>query len=458
MTQVEFVGQSVRDADSVASNSGRLINFYREQVGAGGRAQFVLKSVPALEQVGDIDQVFARAIERVREQVFAVVGGNLYELAESGSVAQLGTVGDSVDTTIAGISTPTQTRFGIAANGDYYLWDGVSLTTPATGAFDDIGSVTSGRQFIVVTEKGGSRFQWSGAGFPDQFDALDFATAEGRDDEIIRAQFINGNLWLFGARSIEAWQVTGLSGANAFQRVPGQTLGVGLESFGLLCSFDSGAMFVGNDGSAYLTTGADVTKISTPPVHVAFEAGTATGCTYYEHEGHKFGVILFSDRPAWVYDMTTREWHERASGVFHEPWGIKFMVRASSGFMAIDDLGTFYSVEKLTTASTELIRRTAVSLTLAFDGTRQRIVELEIKGRSGFQETLDSPVEVRISMSRDNGVTWSEEKRRSMGAIGQYEARQVLRSLGIFRQATMRLDVTDAANLPIDATCRVRIA
>ena len=457
MPVIEFIGQTVRDGDNIAVNPSRLINLYREGVGAGGRSQTALKPVAVMEPFAETDQVAARGLARVQESIFAAVGGRLLDVGSAGVVTELGVINDDLRTTLSGSSAPTQARVSIAAGGEYYLWDGSSLTTPETGAFDAVGSVTFGAQYTIITERGGSRFQWSEPGRPDTFDASDFATAESRDDEIIRGEFIAGNLWLFGQRSVEVWSVTGQSGPFAFRRLAGAVMGVGLKSFNLLSAFEGASFFVGNDGSAYITSGAGLRKISTPPLDVALAQNVPDRCFYYEHQGHKFCVIRFADAPSWCYDMTTEEWHERSEGVDHDPWTIVAMVRGDDGFIGINDLGLLSKASAQSASTAERLRRTAVSRTLYFDGERRRLAELEFFGRAGFSD-IGRDAKMEVSLSKDGGVIWGRPRQVSLGDLGEYGARQVLRSLGQFRQVTARVDMTDHAFLTLNSSCRVRVA
>lgn len=49
---------------------------------------------------------------------------------------------------------------------------------------------------------------------------------------------------------------------------------------------------------------------------------------------------------------------------------------------------------------------------------------------------------VEVCFSRDGGHTWSNWRRRSLGALGQYEQRIRLLRLGRYRQAVMKIRVS----------------
>jgi hypothetical protein len=85
----------------------------------------------------------------------------------------------------------------IVAGGKYYRWDGTTLDQPTVGAFSDFGSVDFVGGYTMLTELGGRLFQWSALANSDSLPGLNFASAEARDDAIIRGVAINRNYWIF---------------------------------------------------------------------------------------------------------------------------------------------------------------------------------------------------------------------------------------------------------------------
>lgn len=55
---------------------------------------------------------------------------------------------------------------------------------------------------------------------------------------------------------------------------------------------------------------------------------------------------------------------------------------------------------------------------------------------------------VTLSASRDGGRNWSNEKERSLGAVGDYRRRVTFHRLGQSRQLVLRMRVSD----PVKAT------
>lgn len=474
MPFVEFVGQSRKDSDFKQADTSRLINCYREPTEDGHQ----IKAVLGTGQLAELSAVFMRDMQEIGGDIFAVCGGALYQVEGLGNVTNLGVVVDG-ESTISGNNGDVT----VAAGGTYYVWTGTALTTPSGGAFSAVGSVEFIGQDTVLTELNGRRFQWSDVADATSLNALSVATAEGRDDNIIRAVVINGFLWLLKEKSCEIWYQT----ATGYERVNGGIIDTGLKSFGLVTKFDGGAFLVGDDGIAYITNGSGLQPVSTPAVETDILQYQARRCFYYEDEGHKFCVIQFADCLSWVYDLSTGEWHNRGSGTMLNPWRVVAAVKAWGYWHVGSDMGKVLRLLRVNTDFDGPLVRKMVSRTLR-TGEMQTLSRLELYGRFGEAEAggdvpylingavhalgVDDNLilahnpnegamrepELFIRVSRDAGETWSSEKWRSLGEIGHYASRMVWRMLGRSRQFTVEVTISDAVELPIKSKALLEVA
>jgi hypothetical protein len=381
-----------------------------------------------------------------------VSGGRLLEIGADGSLFDRGAVGigPAQISGNGGIVT-------VVCDGDYYTWDGTTLDTPPTGAFTDFGGVEYLGGYTILTEANGQRFQWSAIADPSDLPGLNFATAESVDDVLLRPVAIAGNLWLFGERSIEVWGRTGGSGADAFALIPGQVIEKGLRSAALLTKVPNGAFFVGNDGVVYLTGGTQINPISTPAIHAALRQGEPTSCFYYEDEGHKFCVVRFRDRPAWVFDLATQAWHERATGELG-PWGAEGAAQAHGRWYVGGYGGQVRILSRNNTDAGAEIIRSAVSKNLRAEGLHaRRVMSAEFFGRVGFAD-IGRALAMQMRVSRDGGMTWGSWRTASMGTQGQRERRMVFRNLGLSRQLCAEVRVSEPADCTLHSSADVVIA
>jgi hypothetical protein len=436
MPSLEFVGQSARNGAYPQGNPARLVNWYRVPNGNG----MTLRSVLGMEAFSSLDGAYARAAARVDGRFIVAFGGGLWEITSDGSATKLADIPDSPETTIAG----NNRKITVAADGDYFLFD-TELTSPTTGAFSAVGSVEFFAQYTVVTELNGRRVQWSAPAAPSSFNALDFITTENRDDNNIRAVSLGAELWVFKRQSIERVAVD----ASGLYNIPGATLDKGLRAFGLVTRADFGGFFIADDNKAYIcAAGGTLEVVSTPAVEWSIVNEDPDRVFYYQDEGREFCVIRFPSRPAWCFDLTTREWHERsqASG----GWDVKMTVNAFDNWYGVDDVGNVSKLRRVNADLGSPLVRTAVSNVMPGDGARPRIKRFGVRCTTGTGGSLG------FATSRDRGLTFSPLSYRSVGAVGAYETRPEWRSLGQFRNVTCLLRTSDP--IDVEATAEVEFA
>jgi hypothetical protein len=461
MPILSFVGQGSRDDDNRQANSGRLLNCYREPLLPGGKSSHTIKSVLGMSDFvtigGATPELFVRDMATIGGVFYVMAGGNLYSVTEAGVDTLLGATVSAEGAMIFG----DRSNVCIVSGGRYFLWNGTTMSEPTAGAFSAIGSGVFLGNYIILTENAGRRFQWSDLADASSLPGLNFATAEGSDDNILRAAAFGDRLWLFKERSIEIWYATGLAGANAFAKMPGSGANFGVKARHLVAESEAGIFFIGGNGRVYLTGGSAPQPIPNPAVETAIKQSTPTRCFAYFDEGHEFFVILFSDRPAWCYDVATGEWHERANGDDNDKWDVAAAAKAWGEWFVGDVFGKVYKLERTNADADSALRRVMTSNTLYNGGIPFIISEVEVSGRVGVidqSDFLTAEPQAMIRFSRDGGLTWGASYTRNMGAQGEYGQRVRVHALGQFRQATMELSISDAADMTINNAVRVEMS
>ena len=449
---VEFTGQSAQNTAMISANPSEITNFYREPVVAGGKTRYVLRSVPGLEEIASLNGAFLRTLESNGGLLYTATAGTLFEITTDGSVTALGLVDDDENTSMTFMGS----FICVASNGDYQVWNGATIAEPAAGAFANFGSVDEMAGYILLTELDGARFQWSALENPESLPGLNFATAEGREGPIIRGVVLNDIYWIFKENSLEWWYPTGESGASAFERMAGGVREVGLKEFNLVKTFPDGLFFVGSDGVVYVGSGTDYRPISTPPVESALKLCRSSICTYYEDEGHKFLVIRFCDRKAWVYDISTGEWHRRAEGPELAPFSVRHAAKVGQEWYAGTAIGQIAQFKRNNRDIGVPLVRQAISRPVINGGNKFRIKEIEFYGRYGY-----APVEPQMlfRISRDGGNTWGAWRMHGLGAQGRYNHSVTFTALGqVKKEAVFEFRISDAAEVPIYADCKMEVA
>lgn len=476
--QVNWIGAGRRDADNTQAEPSRLLNMFREALDS----KYVLKGVLGTDNFAQLSGVFMRAMEEVGGEIYAANGGKLYCIKSDAFVSEIGDVTSTADTTISS----NNGKVTVASGDDLFVFNGTTRTTPATGAFSAIGSVDFIGQRTILTEKGGRRIQWSGVADAETFDALDFATAEQRDDNIIRGVTINGQYYLFKSKSIERWALTGTSNFIAY--LPGSLVDIGLKAFGLYTKVPNGGFFIGTDNIAYMLAGGAMQPVSVRAVETSLATQSPDRCFYHEQEGHKFCVVRFTDRPAWVYDISMNEWHERAEGLDFGPWSAVASVSAYGDFYVGTASG---AIRKLTASNydaTQPLLRRAISANLKNGGEFFSLDSVELWGTYG-QSSVASSVDfaldagdgtaldvddegllvgafstpnegaqVVLRLSKDRGETFGKARVKSLGELGEYNRVVRFRALGTVRNACLELTVSDPAELAFESAAEVMVS
>jgi hypothetical protein len=435
-----FFTQAARDESNVAASSEELVNVYPEQAPGDARTRVVLRSVPGETVFADISQPLVRAAEAAAGAFWTVAAGNLYQVQSDGSVLNRGAVGNSDATSISGNGT----NVCVVANGDYSLWNGTTLTNPTPGAFSDFGSVAFSDYDTILTELNGRRWCWSNTAAPGTLDALNFATAEARDGDILRATVNASQVFLMTEKCIEVWRTTGVSGATRYRRLTVIDQGRGLKGYHLLATDAFGIFFIGNDNVAYVLSGSAMTPVSTPAVQSDIVAGSPVACYYYEDRGHKFCVIRFSDRPAWVYDFTTQLWHRRQSGVERDPWGVLRMAFEHGKWLGVDEFGVVVEMARTNSDRGSPMKRIMRGKPVYMDDRKFSVAEFQPLCSVG-ESTGDANILLRWSW--DGGKTWEGPQTASAGDLGQYETKVQFYALGRGEHFTPEVSCADATDI-----------
>lgn len=148
------------------------------------------------------------------------------------------------------------------------------------------------------------------------FDQLDFATAQAKPDGLVGMEVLNRRVYLFGEQSVEQWYNAGGSDF-AFLPDRSQAIDIGCLAPATIARNPDMIVFLGSDGMVYAMMAGQVRNISNETVNNDIGRAViskARGFTYTE-EGHRFYSLILefpdASRRNWTYDFRTGFWHER---------------------------------------------------------------------------------------------------------------------------------------------------
>jgi hypothetical protein len=330
------------------------------------------------------------------------------------------------------------------------------VDVPAAG-FSSIDYIDGYIVYTVAVSSTANR-QW---GITQLFDAtnidpLDFATAESTPSDLLRVLVNYEEVVLFSKSGMSFWRNTGAS-PFPFERIPGAVTERGCAAALSPAKINGAIYWLGDDRKVYKAQAYQPIRISTHGIEdilrKASDVSDAYGMTYSQ-DGHDFYLLTFPtiDR-TFVWDEATQGWHERqtgtdlAGGAWHARWIApafgKIYAGLDSGRLCEVDLDTYDEAG-------DPIRRVAVTPPFYNDGKQASmcLLEVECELGVGLRTGQGSDPQWMMRFSDDGGATWSNERRASLGAMGQRKSRAIFRRMGIFRQRAYELSISD----PVKAT------
>ncbi len=451
MPRIPFAAQTATESATSWSQQ-RVVNMMARPAPPNARVDLALMPVPGLTPWG-----FAAAgsgpmhVMVPRRDSFVVLSGDEFFEASPvlGTVTSLGSAtggnkalatGDASSVQVAVVYPP---YLFVATDG------GGTATVSSLPSGNGFGSVAVVDGFAVYTEAPtvgtSSKFWVSNLLAAQTVNALNFASAESATDGLLRAFNMRGDLWLFGARSIEIWANAGTVGVP-FQRRPGGTIPIGLAAVASPAMVGDAVCWLGDDLSVYRSSGGEPQRISTFAIENEIRATIGVGSASLARglsltfAGHQMYVLTFpasGQLRTFVWDASTNLWHERTSS------GTRWIGNAALYFngrqyVGASNDGRIHLLDRaaLTDAGSTMLRQ--ATLPPLWGATRRAFMsrlELEV----GRVNTAGTSLLVGMSYSDDGGTTFINS--RGLIYDASTDPRLVWHRLGSFRQRTIRFDL-----------------
>ncbi len=385
-----------------------------------------------------------RGAKVIRSVLYVVSGTSLCRISSAGVSTTLGTISGAGFVFIEGDETNVMVVEPASRRGWY--WNG-SVVAEITDD-DWPGAVWLGYidGYFVIIQPDTGKFYITANRDPASIDGLDFASAERYPDDLVTGIVDHGELVLFGTESGESFYNSG-DADFPLTRISNGGFEVGCLAPRGPAKIDNTVCFPGHDGKVYRLDGYKPVVISNPVVEQAIEQATDRdfiGITWKE-PGHSFYALKCADF-AFAYDFSTQLWHERES-LGHAAWRWAFSVRAYEKWIVGDaESNTLGQLSATTfTEFGDVMRTECTSPPVSEDNKRiaHNRVELVFEQGVGVVTGQGSDPQVMLTHSDDGGRTWSSERWRSLGRIGEYKTRAVWNRGGQARDRIYRYAVSD---------------
>lgn len=401
----------------------RLVNCYAEIAPPGGKAPWYVARSPG---IANVTTTFTpgpgRGIVTWKSQLYVVSGTTLYRVNESHTKTSIGTIAGTSLVSFA--ETPTQ--LVICDPAASYTYDGTTLAEITDADFVDGAQCCSVDGYVLFRREGTGIFFSSDLADASAYDALFFGTAEGLADNIVGIIADHRQVILAGEKSMEIWHNVGPPGFP-FGRDANGFVQLGCAAGRSLANLDNSIYWLASDKTVRRLEGITPLRVSQHGVEQAIESYETISDAFgfaFTYLGHLFYVLTFPTAGAtWVFDATTKEWHERESyGLTRwrpvastECFNRVYVQDYEDGKIGYIDVNTY--TEWLGIQRMEMTFQDVYS-----NGQRlkHKCLEFICETGVGLVSGQGSDPQSTLEVSDNSGKTWRTMATKSLGAMGEY--------------------------------------
>lgn len=430
---------------SVQSSPERLVNCYIEQMPPGGKGPVKLgrsEGITTEFTVGDGPIVEIEYVPAF-DKIFVVSGTKLYSVTQAGVVTELGTVGTGRvsmshnDASVAVVVSPAM-----------FTWDGTTFTQVLDADFVAVGAqdIQFLDGYLTFTFPDSASFGAFDLGSSSSYDALFFATDDGDPDFLVGHISDHRQLMLAGTRSMGLWDNTGASGFP-FERAINGYVEIGCANGQTLSKCDNTIFWLASDKTYRRLSGAIPERVSQHGIEDQLPSRDFTTAKSFGYAlgGHLFYVSNFDDR-TFVYDATSKLWHERKS-YGEENWRASCHTQAWNKEYVGDRLSNkigYLDKDAKTEFGDPLVMQWTYQPVYA---DRKQVThntfELVLDSGNGLVVGQGSDPEAMLEYSDNSGKTWRFMPNKKIGRLGEYDIGVRWSGLGSSPNRVYRCSISD---------------
>ena len=463
MQAVPFIGGSYL-ARSRNFSAERCVNLYPEASGDGQTKSIaMLIGTPGTVLFAALAGGGVRGCIRFSAtQAIVVVGGNVYSVSTAGAGTLIGTIANRAS--LVSMASNGIVVMLVTGPEGYVITPNASTPSLSTiapisaAAFVGADKVDYIDGYFVFNKPGTGEFQITGL-LTTGIDPLDFATAEGSPDLLVSLIVNQRELWLLGEGSTEIFFNSG-NADFPFERIQGAFLEQGCAAKFSVAKLNETVFWLTADdrgqGMVVMTVGYRTQRISTHAVEFAWAQYSRIDDAFaytYQQEGHSFYVLTFpTGNATWAYDASTQLWHERA---WRNPVDASLNRHRSSCQMAFAGKVIVGDFENGNLYQLNLDAYDDIGVPLpairqaphfASADNHWMIFDrfwVDLEAGVGLNLGQGSDPQLIIEWSDDGGHTFPNQQSISMGKVGDYRHRAVLRRAGKSRDRVWRVTISD---------------
>ena len=450
---IQIAGPSY-ESRSKPLSSQRTVNLYPQQNQVD--ESYTLMSFPGLKvESGFNDNSTGRGLTRMKEKLYRVKGGELFEVGAFGGHTSKGEISNNDKC----IFSNDGVNLFIVTNGEVYVY------SSDTDLVKDLTSFFNAPVLSVDYINEQFLFTLSFATVMTTFDnvtktlsSIGEIDAITRPDDLVRDFVFEQTIWRCGVRTMEAWYNSG-AGTPPISRIEGQIFDTGLAAIHSISQNDDAFYWLGSDYSIYRARGGTKERISHDGISnklSKIDVSNAVG-NCFTLEGQNFYSLKVGNLTYAVNEsLGQMGWFELSSGLNGDAWqGVSII--DCYGKLWVDDQanGNIYTLDldAFTNNSLPIRReRVTVPITGAIVGVKgKRIqmsrVEFTMESGVGLITGQGEDPKLIIEASYDGGKTWAHEGWAELGRLGDNTHRVEWFNISNFTEIMIRISLTDPVPL-----------
>jgi hypothetical protein len=458
--KIPFATNSYK-SPSLPISAQRVVNMYAERQPPDAKTDVAVFGHPGIVDFATCGVGPIRGFHKMGGVLYVVSGQRLYSVSSGGVATD---IGGSISGTSPVSMDDNGSQLSIVNGTNGYVYSStLGFVLISDTDFNAAETVQFFDQRFYYDWKNTNKFFGSDLLDGTSYNALVFASAEARPDNV-KAVVLNKQILLvMGDATIEPWQDVGAANMP-LERVPGIVIERGLAAPRATAKEDNTVFFQGDDRRFYRLDGVTPIGISTPAIDAEWQGYSTvsdTFCFSYSWAGHKFVVVqLVTANKTFVWDIASSLWHER------ESWDINGRSlgrwRANCAIDCYDKtlIGDAFSgkIGYLSASTYTEFGTTTQALCTSppIHSDRKRVfisrLEMDIEAGVGITSGQGSDPQWMLRTSRDGGRTYTSlQKWRSAGAIGANRTRLRWLKLGQARERVFELTCSDPVRRTIIA-------
>ena len=444
----------------VSSNDGRfghdgtalLTNCYAEALGPEGKAPIAIYASHGLKSFTSVTQTITRGLLTLDNVLLAVIGTQLYEVQTDGSTTAVGGIGDTGKVSMSRNSKANTPQVVISTQGGLrFLYEDGELTSISDSDLPPPNSNTYLDGYTMYGINDGRIF-YSEINDAANISSLNFFEAEASPDKLKGIIAVSRQLFAVGEDTIEVFQNTGAAN-NPFTRLRGAPIAKGCLATGTIKEFAQTFAWVGDDGRVYVMSGYTPQVISNHYIErLIDEEATPDNLTadVYRMRGHEF-YILSGTNFTVAYDAGAG-WHDKTSSGLTR-WRGQCITKYGEKWICGDQSnGNLYEIDP------DTYNENGEDMTMRIRSPIQHNTPNRLQYNSLYLDFVtgvglnttdvhNSDPKVMLRYSDDGAKSWSNERTRSLGEIGEYKTRVKFSRLGTDRYHGRTFEIAVSAQV-----------